>query len=279
MNPGILFVCDPSPKSAQREVRAMLELLGGAQPAGTICDSGADWAAAAVPPPANEPTCGADILVEGQDVLMWSGELFLPDHWPNHPATAASAAIAGSGFKYGQRALSRALLSALRNHGVESLSEVDGAFCGAWYDGIHRRWVIFNDKLSLIPVFWSANGDRLVVSPRATITWQASRLPLQISDQGVADLLRTQNMTDDHTLIEGVHWLKRAHVLLCGDEGAGSYRYWSLEPSPEPITDIDEALDSYIETMTQALRRHSACSAPLLLGPRGGLDTRLYLAI
>jgi hypothetical protein len=102
---------------------------------------------------------------------------------------------------------------------------------------------------------------------------------LRVDARGVADLLRTQNVTDDHTLIDGVHWLPRGHALVWGEEGAGYLRTWDLEYRGARTHDADEALDGYLAAINGAIDRHSRAHGRLSLGISGGLDSRIYLAI
>lgn len=268
MYPSICLVCDPLVERAKVDVAGMLQELRVPDDERILAACGSEWAGAVVAPSSSEPTAGADIYCDGRDVLLWTGEIFLPDDW--EPAVSDDLPA---------RAISRRLLAQLQHRGIDILGEIDGAYCGAWFQRSRRRWVVFNDKLGLIPIFWSAMGDRLVVSPRAWLTWKASGEPLAFNDAGVADLLRTQNMVDDDTLIAGVAWLCRSHALEWGPEGCGCYHYWDLQYEQAAVRDYDEALELYVESMSRSLRRHSASSAPLMLGISGGLDSRMFLAI
>lgn len=268
MYPSISLICDPDPGQARARVAAMLQDMGAWAASGVRAAVGDDWAAAVVPPPAREPTSGADICHDEADILLWSGEMFLPAHWaPPRRADLSPAAI------------SRCVLNRLRTQGREALADIDGAFCGAWYEGRSRRWMVFNDRLGLIPLFWTTQGQRLVVANRAAFAWRASAAPLHIDPQGIADLIRTENMTGDHTLIEGVHWLKRSHVLLWQPGLWSCERNWDFQPREWTLTTDDQAIESYCAALNQAITRHAVTDAPLYLGITGGLDSRLFLAM
>jgi hypothetical protein len=268
MTPTLLLVCDPRLQRAQADLATMLDAVGATGDPSVLQTGGADWVAAVIPPPGHELTAGAAICSEGGDVLLWAGEMFLPRDWQVPGALPRP-----------QDAIAAAVLHRIQRHGLEQLLFVDGAFCGAWYCRERRCWTVFNDKMGLIPLFWSAQDERFVVSTRAWVTWRGSRAPLQISTAGVCDLIRTQNMVEDHTLIEGVFWLSRGHALTWGEEGAACRRYWDFDYRQPQIEDEAIAIDRYLESIDSSMRRHADCDGPLMLGISGGLDSRIFLAV
>ena len=234
---------------------------------GVVAGSGSGWAAAAIPPPACEPTCGAGIYSDGRDLLAWAGEMFLPDAWKLSARQETP-----------QRAIGTAVLDRIRHQGAAVLADVDGAFCGAWYDGDRRRWTVFNDRLGLIPVFYGLSEERLVVGPQARLTWQATGEPLTINELGVADLLRCENMAEDHTLIGGIRWLRGGHLLEWSSEGGQrTRRYWDFQHRGDPECNKDGVIDGYVNALERTIRRHADSCGPLRLGISGGLDSRMYL--
>jgi len=272
MKPGLVMVIDPRPNNASVVVAGMLESFGVAGHPSVTATEGIGWSAAAVAPPVTMPACGAEAWTDNGDILIWTGDLFVPQHWPlpdagNHP----------------RRAISRALLQRLRSTGVDVLADLDGAFCGAWYDRARNRWAIFNDRLGLLPVFWADTNDRLVIGPTAWVTWQGSGQPLAIDENGVTDVLRTLNVTQDHTLIKGVHWLIGGHVLFRDSIDADTHhvqvhKYWELRPRPRKFSSQDEAMDAYADGLERTLKRQADGATSLLLGISGGMDSRMILA-
>jgi len=267
MKPGLCMVFDPHSKRAQADVAGMLDQLGAVGSKDVVAGAGANWAAAVIAPPAHESTCGADVYSENGDILIWTGDLFLPSAWTKN--------VKGDTC---QRTLSIALQQRLSASGIDVLAEVDGTFCGAWYNRSTDRWTIFNDRLGFLPVFWAEVGDRLIIGPKAWVTWQATNLPLEISDVGVTDLIRTQNMVDDHTLIKGVHWLIGGHAIVRDPIGTSVQSYWELHPHPDDRQTKEDLIDSFVDVWQRTLDRHADCESPLLLGISGGMDSRVILA-
>lgn len=266
--PGLYLVCDPSPERAGALVSAMIEAAGGT-PAEAVCAvEGLDWALAAVAPRAAEPNCGPGLYSDGRDVLVWTGEMFPPECWP---------AAAADGGRAGQ--IAGTVLRRLQVLGTQILGEIDGTFCGAWYDHRHHSWTVFNDRWGLIPVFWWSRGERLVVAPKAQLAWRACGEPLATDDTGVADLLRTANMQDDRTLIEGVHWLEPASALRWRPHNVRADRFWDFQHRPRPVPRYDDLLESFVEVSRQTILRQTTCRVPLRLGISGGLDSRIILAL
>lgn len=262
------MVFDPRPGAASALAQAMLRELGCSSADSPRRLAGHHWAAAAVPPPAGESTAGAHILQTQAGTLIWTGEIFLPEEW-----------TADAGQPLSCERISRTLLNRLTEHGIEELANIDGAFCGAWYDPRYQRWSVFNDRFGLLPVFYARARDRLVVAPRAWLAWLASGMPLRLSDRGAIDLIRAQNAVEDHTLIKGVHWLIGGHALIREPHQISCRKYWEFRHLPEARASMEERIDAYVEACRPSVARCSAAAAPLMLGISGGMDSRMILAM
>lgn len=273
MVPGIVLVCDPRSGQSRTLVAGALDALGalpladGEVPKAQVAAcAGVDWAAAAVAMRASQPTAGACAFTDRSDVLVWAGEMLLPADWTSDRTNP-------------REAIADAVLRQLQSDGLQTIERIDGAFCGAWYQKSRRQWSVFNDKLGLIPVYYATRADRLVVGPTARAVWQATGEPLTVSDAGFCDLLRCENMVDEHTLIHGVNWLKAGHVLRWSPGHCGTQRYWDFSYSNAETRDRDEAIEQYASIVQTTVQRYAECEGPLLLGISGGLDSRMLLGM
>jgi len=266
--PGIFFIHDTRAQRAQQIAADVLKKLHNSDSSTPLTSSGNDWSAALFAPPAHEPTCGADIYQTDGDVLLWAGEMFLPQSWLDEPNNSNNPA----------RAISSALLQQLRNRNIEALAEIDGTFCGAWYDAQKQCWTIFNDRHGLLPVFFHNTNDRLVIAPMAWLAFQAGGQPLKINGHGVIDLLRTENITGENTLIQNVHWLIGGHALRWSHGKLSRHRYWDFTFSPDQKLREEDHIDRFAHALKHSLQRHARSQSPLLLGITGGLDSRLMLS-
>lgn len=269
MKPGLIMVIDQRPARAEACVAGMLEALGAVGHRDVQAMKGEHWAAAIAAPPARVPGCSAGVVSEDDHILLYTGDIDLGDTSP--PAHATSDAVG------------RELLRRLRQDGLQTLATVDGAFCGAWYDGPGSRWVVFNDRLGLLPIFHTWHERRLIITPSATLTWRAADMPLAVSEDGVSDLLRSMNMTEDHTLIESVHWLRGGHAIICKPRNSELAepqvrKYWEFRHQPARGATLDDAMDEYVHAMGEAIDRQTDGALAIVLGLSGGMDSRLILA-
>lgn len=264
--PGIALACDLDVQRARSSVACVLNTLGGADR--SVCGVGPDWAAAAIAPPGSEPTAGGQFCTNGQHALVWAGEIFLPDHWQISQLFSTDREAAGAG-----------LLDQLRRHGAGILGDVDGAFCGAWFDPTRRTWTVFTDRLGLIPLFYWSDDERLIVSPRASTTWLASGRPLEIDEDGVAGLLRCGNSVDENTLIRDVHWLRGGHLLEWRPGTTHSTCYWDFHFDDRADQSAEESIEDHIGVLEHVMDRLSRPDGDLRLGISGGIDSRLMLAM
>lgn len=273
MNPGIVLVCHPRSGQARTLVAGMLDATGALLPPGEESTAvrveacaGVGWAAAAVADTTPEPAAGACAWSDGRDVLLWAGEMLLPHDWVSDYLTSRNA-------------IAEIVLRRLQTGGLNILSRIDGSFCGAWYEHSRRQWNVFNDKFGLIPVFYAARADRLVIGPAARVVWQATGETLSISDAGICDLIRCENMVDEHTLIRNVNWLKAGHVLRWSAGHIGSHRYSDFSYAAPAAGNREAAIEQYDSVLKSTIQRHAICNSPLILGISGGLDSRMLLGM
>ena len=270
MKPALMMVCDPRPQAAARTVELMVDAW---------CDDdrtrrrivaleGSHWAIAAAAPPVNLPGSGAGFATGQGDWLIWTGDI------QGVPASGAND------FGY-------VLLGQLQARGITALAEQDGTFCGAWFDSRRGRWVVFNDRFGLLPLFYAVHEDRLVIGPTARLTFQAGDLPLEIDEQGVVDVLRSTNAIDERTLIRNVRWLQGAHVLEFDARATETVQlrtqpYWQFRHQQPTARTRQQAQDECLAVMECAFREHAHAGEDgghVLLGLSGGLDGRLILAV
>ncbi len=265
-DPGIYMVCDPRPGRAKAAVQAMVCASGDMDDRMLALD-GPGFALLTASPPGSEYSRGPGVYCDHHGILAWAGEMCLPWAWYDRAGPASV------------RTTAAILRRNLVTRGLEVLAEIDGSFCGAWFDNETRKWTMFNDRWGLMPLFWWSRNDRLVVAPRARLAWQASNTQLSIDENGVVDLLRSQNMLDDHTLIADIHWLEPAHGLNWNGRRVDIHRYWSFEHKPVEPRSYDDVVQGYLDAARPTLAHMTDCQSPLLQGLSGGLDSRMFLAL
>lgn len=264
--PGIYMAFDPRPGSARVTVEGMLSLAGRVADR-ALAGEESGCAVVAVSPPGEHPEAAPIIHSSPAGTLVWAGEMFPPENW------------SGAGERPSSQRLAAVVLDRLGHQGPEVLGDIDGSFCGAWFSSDSGTWTIFNDRWGLIPLFWWADGRRLIISPKARITWRASGSDLRIDGNGVADLLRTQNMLDDHTLIENVRWLMPATCLRWDGRGVSTRQYWDYQHRARHAGSYEEVIDSFVDVSRSTMARIIDTPAPVMQGLSGGLDSRMFLAV
>lgn len=265
--PGLYLAVDPRPHAARAAVESMLSEAGSVGNA-ALAIQGPGFAVAGVSPPGRHPQLGPGLHADERGLLIWAGEMCMPS-----VLTGSTQAVVAPDH------IASALFDRLVPGGPEILGEIDGSFCGAWFDARRGAWSFFNDRWGLIPLFWWADGDRLLASPKARLTWRAARVGLSVDGRGVADLLRTQNMLEDHTLIAGVHWLEPAHCITWDAARTRRQHYWDFQHAPRNDKSSDEILARFVEASRSTLGLMTETDGPILQGISGGLDSRLFLAV
>ena len=169
-------------------------------------------------------------------------------------------------------------------HGIDSLTKLNGMFAFAVYDVQARKLWLVRDRLGIKPLYYQLNASRLIfaseikgilaLSPTAP-TWEISTLH---------EWLYYGNPLGGRTLYNGIRQLLPGHYL---EVDLNSFKhevraYWSLKRQAEGAltapTDEPRALSETRRLLEQAVRRQLVSDVPVGVFLSGGVDSSAITA-
>jgi asparagine synthase (glutamine-hydrolysing) len=186
--------------------------------------------------------------------------------------------LLNAGFLFRSDSTAEFVLRLYEARGEDFVTELNGAFTVAIWDGRSQKLIIANDRLGLHPLYYAHhNGDFLFASGvRALLA--DPHLPRQIDATAVAQFLTFDYMLNDHTLLTAVKLLRPASLLTFQEGQLNIRPYWTMRYAEHYRPISEEAyLEELIHYLRQAVRRQASGSSLAKILLSGGLDSRILL--
>jgi asparagine synthase (glutamine-hydrolysing) len=204
--------------------------------------------------------------------LVLEGELFDYDSLKQH--------LLSAGLLFRSDSAAEFVLRLYEARGEDFVTELNGAFTVAIWDGRSRKLIIANDRLALHPLYYAeCEGDFIFGSGiRALLT--DPRLSRQIDPVGITQFLTFDHMLHDRTFLATVKALRPASLLTFQEGQLRIRTYWTMryDEHYRPISE-EAYLEELLHYLRQAARRQAAGNEPAKLLLSGGLDSRILLGL
>ena len=168
-------------------------------------------------------------------------------------------------------------------YGEDFAEQLNGQFAIAIWDGLERKMVVINDRLSNQPVYYALTQNGLIFASGVRALLVDPALSRQTDRLAIAQFLTFDHALDDRTLLEDVKLLPQASVLTFhqGDSGAGMidiHPYWTLKYAQTyALCSESEFVEELKHLIKQAVTRQAVGGLPLGILLSGGLDSRVVL--
>lgn len=157
--------------------------------------------------------------------------------------------------------------------GSDCLKRFNGMFALAIWDG--TRYFCARDRLGEKPFFYRMRGRSFEFASEMKAFDR-----LEFVGHELFDLF--EFCPDEHTLYRGISQLKPGHYLSY-DPRSGSLSvesYWDIPDQIEPeITDPDDAVDAFIELMSDSVNLRMRADVPVTIFLSGGFDSTLIATL
>src|SRR5262249_12695204 len=172
---------------------------------------------------------------------------------------------------------SRELARHFQQHGIESLSDVDGNFAGFLMDGKQERCILFTDRYGVERLFVHRDGQRILFASeaKAIVAVAASG----IDSVGLAEWLACGCTIGTRSLYKEIEILSGGSMLtVAPGRELVRHRYFDrtrLEQLPQ--LSRTQFLEQFDDSLTTAVKS-AVQRSPSAISLTGGLDSRLVLA-
>jgi asparagine synthase (glutamine-hydrolysing) len=181
------------------------------------------------------------------------------------------------GHRFATRSDTEALVHGYEQWGDEMLHRLVGMFAFALWDEERRRLLIARDRFGKKPLYYSRNGDGLVLGSEIKALLAAG-VSEDLDDAALAEYLALRYVPAPRTLFRSVRQLPAGHKMVVGDDGLEIERWWRLRYAPKLPVTLGEAADEVEGLMRTAVERRLVSDVPLGCFLSGGLDSSAVLS-
>jgi len=164
------------------------------------------------------------------------------------------------------------------NPDFRKISDLNGPFAAAVVRNDPFSVTVWTDRFSHYPIYMY-KGEKIRVAStaiRCVIPWIVD---LKMNLASVDMMLRTSELIDRMTMIEGVEFLPGGICIRDDGKQVTEHQYWRYELDPDFSVSRQAYAERYAEAITAATRRFEATCPRLGVPLSGGLDSRLCLGL
>lgn len=184
------------------------------------------------------------------------------------PVTASSIEVVASG---------------LRQHGINFVEQLRGAFVFVVHDREQRRAIAVRDQIGLRPLWYWFDADRLIISPSTQPLQHIDGVAPQASRYWMASHLLGLGPAVEQRPWTNVHEVPPASVMSWRLDDVSSPRfdrYFQFSAENEPVADNDEPwIGAYRARLHDATYAKQSDRARLAVEASGGIDSGTLLAL
>ncbi|MCB0429363.1 MAG: asparagine synthase (glutamine-hydrolyzing) [Flavobacteriales bacterium] len=164
------------------------------------------------------------------------------------------------------------ILAAYAKWGRACLEKFNGMFAFAIWDKQERVLFIARDRLGIKPLYYHADGNRLVFASEVRSLLASGQVPRKLSMASLAEYLRYQTVHAPSTLLQDVHMLMPGHCLMADRNGVRTEAWWTL--TYRPVSDSPEQVRKRVkELFYRAVERRLVSDVPFGAFLSGGIDS------
>jgi asparagine synthase (glutamine-hydrolysing) len=166
------------------------------------------------------------------------------------------------------------VLHAYEQWGEACADRIEGEFAFIIADRRARRVFAARDHQGLRPLFYSADGDTLVIASDLGAVVAGLQTPPEPNHEYLVGVAAVKMFLPEDTVWKGVKRLLQGHSLTADAQGLRPHRYYEL-PLGERLrySSDGEYAEHYLAMLSDALRRTTRSHVPLAMAVSGGLDS------
>jgi asparagine synthase (glutamine-hydrolysing) len=264
---GLCGICEPGRQMDSRPLEPMLSALAVPGEAGSDTTAG------------SSVTLGVAQRWESQQVAAIAGVRIAIDA-DLHNVPELKARLAAQGFDSAQWSLARCLAHLYEICGADFLLHLHGVFSLALWDEKAQRLILAIDRLGAKALYWSREGDRLLLASRLGAIRAARATPLEINPAAISQFLIFSVIPHPITIYRGVEKLAPATCLIYEKGEVRQRRYWNLAYLESDERGVSHWAQQTRDAMRAAVHLHAKDCIPEKTGAflSGGTDSSSVVA-
>ncbi len=214
----------------------------------------------------NQPMTSSD----GRYVTVFNGEIY------NYIELKEEMSSRGSIFRTSSD--TEVISEALKIWGIEeAVGKFRGMFAFAVLDRMENKLYLSRDRTGIKPLYWAEKGGSVFFASEIKALLNVPEISRKADLSSLNDFLTLGFTIPPKTVWEDIKCFPPAHYAVIRANGDVSLRrYWDLKFSEKAIS-LDQAVETFEEKLSAALKYHVRSDVPIGAFLSGGIDSSLLV--
>jgi asparagine synthase (glutamine-hydrolysing) len=211
---------------------------------------------------------GGDQPIYGEDrscAVILNGEIY------NFQELQRELSACGHVFK--TRSDTESIVHAYEEWGLDCVARLRGMFAFVIWDETRRRLILARDRAGKKPLYYHADGERLVFASEMKGLLQDPSIKRRLSPESLSDYFSFGNIPSPNTIFQDIHQVPPAHFLVWERGQVTQHEYWDVVFQPTGPSRPEEALEAFTPIFDEAVKVRMVADVPLGAFLSGGIDS------
>jgi asparagine synthase (glutamine-hydrolysing) len=187
--------------------------------------------------------------------------------------------LIGRGHTFRSQGDTEIIAHLYEDHGDAFVDRLRGMFAVAIWDGRRGRLVLARDRLGKKPLYWRLRDGRLTYGSELKALLCDPDTDRRLDRAALAGYLQYQYVAAPATILQDVHKLPPAGILVWEGGPVSVRTYWRLRYAPKVVRPRDEERAACLAILDEAVRLRLRSDVPVGLFLSGGIDSSTVLAL
>lgn len=201
---------------------------------------------------------------DGKIAVVQNGEIF------NHVELAAELSDGPHACR--SHSDTEVLLRLYESEGLAFISRLNGMFAFAIYDARIDALFLVRDRIGVKPLYVHDDGNRMYFASEIK-SLLAAGVPRRMDREALHHFLTFNYVPPPYTMFEGIRHLEPGHYLRIDRNGGERVRWWSLADQHAESRSESEWMETFNETLDDAVRLRLRSDVPFGAFLSGGVDS------
>jgi asparagine synthase (glutamine-hydrolysing) len=212
--------------------------------------------------------------IANEDESLWvmlNGEIY------NYPELRQE--LEAHGHRFSTRSDTETIVHLYEQYGESCFQRLRGMFAIVIWDSRNRKLLLARDRVGKKPLFYAANGRRIVFASELKALLAAGGIDRTIDPQALADYFSFGYVPAPKTIYQSVRKVLPGHYLVASAGELREVCYWDLSYSKLDSRTEEEWCESLKHELCEATRVRLMSDVPLGAFLSGGMDSSSIVAM
>ena len=193
--------------------------------------------------------------------------------------TALRADLVSRGHRFKTNSDTEAIVHLYEEYGESCFERLRGMFAIAIWDSRRRELVLARDRVGKKPLFYSANGNRILFGSELKAVLAGDSIPQDVDYEAMSDYFSFGYVPAPKTIYRAVRKVLPGHFIVANRNGIRDRQYWDISFRETEQRTEAEWCDLLRSELCEATRIRLMSEVPLGAFLSGGVDSSSVVAM